>query len=159
MEKSAKIEKGRKVRVEYTVKVDGKVVESTLGKPPLYYEHGKPHVLPAMQRQLEGLREGDQKSFELEAADAYGPHDEARVQLVDYAELPPRSSLVPGMTLQETQPDGSVKVGRVVELRENGALLDFNHPMAGRRLCYQVKIISVMSGEGNPDIFPHMRFE
>lgn len=159
MEKSERVEKGKKVRVEYTVKVDGKVVETTVGKPPLYYEQGKKHVLEALQRQLEGLREGDEKTFELSAAEAYGPREESRVQMIPYSELPPRESLSPDMMLQETQPDGSLKVGRVVELLDEGARIDFNHPMAGQKLHYHVRIVSVMSGDSNPDFFPRMQFD
>lgn len=159
MKQESKIEKGKKVRLHYTVSIDGKLAESTEGKPALFYEHGKKQILQGMQSQLEGLKEGDEKEFSLAPENAYGPYDDGQVACVEYAELPPREQLKTGMTLQETQPDGSVKVGRIKELQEKGALMDFNHPMAGKTLHYKVKIVSVMSGEAGPDIFPHMKFE
>lgn len=153
------IEDGKKVRLHYTVEADGKVVESTEGKPALFYEQGKKHVLPAMQAKLKGLKEGDQIEFSLTPDQAYGERDEKNIEKIPYSELPPRENLQPGMTLQEKQSDGSVKVGRIVKLNEDGALMDFNHPMAGKQLKYKIKVISVISGDAAPDIFPRMKFE
>ena len=157
-EKKQKISQGKKVRIEYTVRIDGEIVESTEGKPALYYEQGKQHVLRGLQDKLEGLTEGQEVEFTLTPDQAYGFRDESKVEHMPYSELPPREQMRPDMLLQERQADGSVKVARVVELKENGALVDLNHPRAGKTLNYRVKVLSVMSGPSNDDTFPRMKF-
>ena len=154
-----RIEKGKKVRISYTVKVDNEIIETTKGKPPLFYEQGKPQVLAGIQRHLEGKFEGDVVKFDLTPAEAYGLHDPTKMQNIPFSEMPPRESLKIGMMLQDRQKDGSVKVGRVKEVKDTCVVLDFNHPMAGKTLAYEIEIVTVMSGMPLQGGFPHMSFE
>ncbi len=152
------IESGKSVRVDFTATADGQVVESTAGRPPLYYTQGDGRVLPGFQKNVEGLKEGDECEFDLSPEEAYGPFREEAVVEVPSSEMPPRA-LKPGMILQETLPDGTVKVGRVQEIREGTVVMNFNHPMAGKTLHYKVKVVSVMSGVSLFSKFPQMKFE
>ena len=152
------IETGKSVRVEFTATSGGHVVESTAGRPPLYYVHGDGRVLPGFQKKLEGHKEGDELEFELSPEEAYGPFRDEAVIEIPKSEVPQRD-LKPGMILQETQPDGTVKVGRVQEIRESGIVMNFNHPMAGKTLHYKIRVVSVMSGASLFSKFPQMKFE
>ncbi len=152
------IGQGKSIRVAYTVWCGDEVMESTEGRPPLYYKHGDSRVLPAFQRNLEGLKEGDEAEFTLEPAEAYGPYRPEAVQEVPKSEMPD-CELKAGQVLQDTLPDGSLKIGRVQEIREQSVIMNFNHPMAGKILRYKVKVISVMSGADLSAFLPKMRFE
>lgn len=152
------ISAGKSVRVAYTVWVGEAVVETTEGRPPLYYKQGDHRVLPAFQKKLEGLREGESCEFTLEPAEAYGPWRPEALVEIPISEMP-REGLAVGRVLQEEQPDGSLKIGRVQEIREKTVLMNFNHPMAGKTLRYKVRVVSVMSGADLPGFLPSMRFE
>lgn len=152
------ISQGKSVRVAYTVWCGDEIVETTEGRPPLYYKHGDSRVLPAFQRSLEGLKEGDDAEFTLEPAEAYGPYRPEAVLEIPKTEMPDRE-LKAGQVLQETLADGSLKIGRVQEIREQSVVMNFNHPMAGKTLRYKIKVVSVMSGANLTAFLPKMRFE
>lgn len=152
------IEAGKSVRVAYTVWSEETVVETTDGRPPLYYKQGDSRVLPAFQRKLEGLKEGDVAEFTLEPEEAYGVYHPDAVMEIQKTEMP-ECELRIGQVLQETLSDGSLKIGRVQEIRENSVVMNFNHPMAGKILRYKVRVVSVMSGADLASFLPKMRFE
>jgi FKBP-type peptidyl-prolyl cis-trans isomerase SlyD len=154
-----KVEKGKKIRISYTVKVNGEVIETTKGKPPLFYEQGKPQVLASIQNNLEGKFEGEVVKFDLTPLEAYGVYDQSKIQNIPLSEMPPKENLKVGMMLQDKQKDGGVKVGRVKEINVDHVVLDFNHPMAGKTLSYEVDIITVMSGMPLQGGVPRMDFE
>jgi len=140
---SGKIVKGRSVQIHFTVTSEGRVLETTKGKPPLYYVQGNPKILPAMQAKLEGLEQGASLEFVLGPEEAYGPYRPEAVIEVSRSEMPD-SELKVGMMLQETLENGQIKVGRLEEIREKSVLMNFNHPMAGKTLHYHVEVVSVM---------------
>ena len=152
---SDKIEKGRSVQIHFTVTSEGQVLETTKGKPPLYYVQGNPKILPAMQAKLEGLKQGDVLEFDLTPAEAYGPYRPEAVIEVSRSEMP-ECELKIGMMLQETLEEGQIKVGRLEEIREKSVLMNFNHPMAGKTLHYHVEVVSVMESLPLPGILPRM---
>jgi len=133
---------GRKIQIHYSVESEGRLVDSTQGKPPHYYIHGGSSLLPAIQRHLEGRREGETVEFTLSPEETYGPHDPAALIEVPKSEMPKRELKI-GMILQELTEGGQVKIGRVAEIREHSIVMNFNHPMAGKILHYRVTIHSV----------------
>lgn len=133
---------GRKIQIHYTVEEEGRVADTTEGKPPLYYIHGGASLLPAIQRRLAGRREGETVEFTLPPEEAYGAFDPAALIEVPMSEMPKRELKV-GMMLQEETGGGQVKVGRIAEIREHSVVMNFNHPMAGKTLHYKVRIHSV----------------
>lgn len=152
------ISAGKTVRAAYTVWSDEAIVETTQGRPPLYYRHGDPRVLPAFQKKLEGMREGEETEFTLEAHEAYGPWKAEAVVDIPRDQFP-AGPMKAGMILHEELPDGTLKIGRVEEVGEASVRMNFNHPMAGKTLRYKVRIVSVMAGTDVPPFMPAMRFE
>ncbi|HTL48094.1 MAG TPA: FKBP-type peptidyl-prolyl cis-trans isomerase [Verrucomicrobiae bacterium] len=154
--KNEVIQEGKSVRLHYTVTSEGKIIESTRGKPPFYYVQGNPRVLPALQRKVEGKREGETLEFTLAPEEAYGLlKPEALVEL-PMSEMPQGRELKVGMVLQEEQPDGSLKVGRIHEIKKDSVIMNFNHPMAGKTLTYRVEVVSVTSQSASGGPFPFM---
>ena len=153
-----KITAGKSVRIHFTVTAeDGQVLESTKGKPPLYYVQGSSRILAALQQKLEGRTEGEVLEFTLQPEDAYGPFRPEAVEEISRTEMPADRELQAGMTLQETRPDGSLKVGRILEVRQDTVLMNFNHPMAGKVLHYKVEVTGVMDKASAPGLMPMMR--
>ena len=69
------IENGKKVRIHYTLKVDGNIIDSSRDSEPLEYEHGAGQIIPGLERVLEGLKKGESRQVHIGPDDAYGPID------------------------------------------------------------------------------------
>ena len=137
------VEKGSKVSVEYTLSLDGgKVVESNSGKEPLIYEQGAGKMLPAFEAQVNGLKPGAAKEFDLSPEQAYGPVRKELYQTVDAAQIPADARKV-GTMLMAQADNGEQRRVRVHEINGDKIVLDLNHPLAGKKLHFAVKIVSV----------------
>jgi len=134
-----KIAPGKVVSLRYTVSLpDSKVVHSNVDGYPIKYKQGDGKLLPALEAALEGLVAGDEKSVSLPPEDAY-PVDHAAFQEVPLDQVPEDLRQV-GAVFRPMGSRGSI---RVAEIKEDTAVLDFNHPLAGKTLTYDVTILSV----------------
>jgi len=133
------IAEGMEVTFTYTLTVEGEVIESNAGQEPLVYVQGDGQVLPALEAQLVGLNVGDKKNVSLSAADAYGEYLDAALQEVPLERVPAAARVV-GNVLQSDAYAGPI---RVSEVKEDVVVLDFNHPMAGKDLEFDITIVGV----------------
>jgi FKBP-type peptidyl-prolyl cis-trans isomerase 2 len=134
------VEAGRKVSFEYTLTLpDGSVVESNVGGKPFAYEQGKGQIIPGLEKALRGLKAGDSKKVTVPPEDAYGPVRAEAQREVPLARIPEEARKAGSMLAAEGFP-GSI---RVAEVRKDTALLDFNHPLAGKTLTFDVHILTV----------------
>lgn len=137
---------GKQVALEYTLKTEDKgVVESNVGKAPLLYTHGQQQLIPGLEKALEGMREGESKHVTVPPEQAYGPLNPSAVQEVKKDAIPKEAQKV-GAQLQGRGKDGQVLYPRVVEVRQDTVMLDFNHPLAGKTLQFDVKVLEIKSG-------------
>ena len=137
------IEKGRTVSIHYILRVDGKVLESTVGKAPLTYHQGDGKILPALAKALEGLKEGDHKRVVLPPQKAYGLNDPKQYRLVKKSSFPIDLKLLPGMVVDIKSPQGDVLPAIVWEVHKDDVLLNFNHPLAGKTLVFDVTVVKI----------------
>jgi FKBP-type peptidyl-prolyl cis-trans isomerase SlyD len=144
------VSEGKNVSLEYTLKLDDKsVVESNVGKQPLTYTHGTRQIIPGLEKALEGLAVGDTKEVTVAPADAYGEQDPKALQEVQ-KKLIPADALVVGTRLQGKSPDGQMVYPRVAEIKDDTVVLDFNHPLAGKTLHFDVKILDIQQQQTQP---------
>jgi FKBP-type peptidyl-prolyl cis-trans isomerase SlyD len=88
------------------------------------------------------MKVGDSKQVTVKPEDAYGPVNKDAVSEIEKDQIP-EDSLKVGTVLQGQNPDGRVLIARVVEIKEDTVLLDYNHPLAGKTLYFDVKILDV----------------
>lgn len=143
---------GKAVSIEYTLKVDDKVVDSNVGGEPLTYEHGAGRIIPGLEKALEGMKKGEAKHVTVPPKDGYGEHDPQGLQEVK-KEMIPQDAKV-GTMLNGTRPDGRKVMVVVKEIRDKTVLLDFNHPLAGKTLNFDVKILDVKDAPKEPAAAP-----
>jgi FKBP-type peptidyl-prolyl cis-trans isomerase 2/predicted Fe-Mo cluster-binding NifX family protein len=105
------------------------------------YLHGHGQLLPALERELEGLVAGDRATATLSPADAYGERDESRMIQAPTDELP--ADATPGSRIHARLPDGRNMFLTLVAIDGPTATLDANHPLAGRTLVYEVEVREV----------------
>lgn len=137
------IEKGKKVAVEYTVFLaDGTQIDSNVGEDPLVLVVGSNQVFPALEEALIGLHAGDEKQVHLQPEEAYGPIVQEAFKEVDLEAVPDSFRYV-GAVLGIQDPAGGVFPIRVHQINDKKAVLDFNHPLAGQALRFEMKVIEV----------------
>ena len=137
------IASGKKVSLDYTLTVDGKVMDSSQRRGPLQYTHGEGKIIPGLSRQLEGLKVGDEKNIVVSPEEAYGNVDPRAFEEVPKSEMPKDLNLTVGTRLQAKAPDGRSLLVTVSEVKKDSVLLNFNHPLAGKELHFKVKILDI----------------
>ncbi len=131
------------VQLEYTLTSEGKVVDSTQGREPFRYVHGKGQIIPGLERQLAGLHVGDTKDITVEPNEAYGPVDPAAVIEVPKEQLPPNVTPEVGMVLRGADPHGREFRATVQDIKPKSVTLNLNHPLAGKTLLFHVKVLEI----------------
>jgi len=135
------IENGSKVKVHYTGKFeDNNVFDTSKDKEPLEFTVGSGQLIPGFEQGVVGLNAGDKKTIEIEPENAYGPVREDLVNEVPKANLPENVQV--GQTLQAQTEQGPVVV-TVVELNETMGKVDANHPLAGKKLIFDLEVVEV----------------
>lgn len=133
---------GRQVAIEYTLRVDGEVADTNVGEEPVVFEQGNHQILPALEEALEGMSVGESKKVALSSEQGYGPVDPERFKTVP-AEQVPEEARKAGAQLLARTPEGQPMPVRVHEVKGDEIVMDFNHPLAGRPLQFDVKILDV----------------
>ena len=138
------ISPGTRVTLTYSVyDEDGDLVDASEAGSPLVYLHGYGQLVPGLERQMEGLWAGQKRSFEVPAEEAYGEHDPDDVFQVARDELPEPDQVKLEDEFEFEDGEGEALLLRVVEILEDGFLVDANHPLAGVGLRFEVAIESV----------------
>ena len=137
------VKDGMSVSFDYTLKdTDGKVIETSKGNKPLTYIHGQKSMIPGLEKQLAGMKVGDEKNVRVKPEDAYGPVNKNAFLEVPKEKLP-ANGLKVGAMLATKSPEGQVGMVRVHEIKEKTVVMDMNHPMAGKTLVFDVKIVDI----------------
>ncbi|MDZ7668118.1 MAG: peptidylprolyl isomerase [Gammaproteobacteria bacterium] len=137
------IDERSRVTLHFAVLLDsGEEVDTTRRGKPATFEMGDGSLLPGFEAALLGMRPGDDAQIELEPEQAFGEHRRENVQLLDRARFRD-VELEPGVVISFDAPDGALP-GVVRRVFERTVEVDFNHPLAGRRIVFDVSIIKVL---------------
>ena len=140
------------VTIGYTLKDDaGKVLDSSEGGEPLTYLHGTGDIVPGLEKALDGKQEGDAISVSLSPEEAYGQRDERQVRNIPLRKLP-KGKVEVGMQYEITTEAGPM-LALVTAVRGDYATIDANHPLAGMRLHFDVKVVGVR--DATPEELEH----
>lgn len=144
-----KVENTKMVAVNYVLTVDGQIADQNPSGQPLEFICGTGMLLPKFEGALLGKEPGDKVSFTLAPADGYG-----EIQKEAIVELPKTIFSTPEGTIAEdilfvgniipmSTADGQRLNGVVKEVKDEAIVMDFNHPMAGKTLNFDVEVVSV----------------
>jgi FKBP-type peptidyl-prolyl cis-trans isomerase SlyD len=141
------IQEGSIVSIEYTLTDDaGKVIDSNVGKEPLTFVQGAGQIVGGLERELQGLKVGDQKEVQVKPEDGYGLPSQQAFQELPRETIPAEAQKA-GVSLMAKGPDGRAIPIRVHEVKEKTVVVDFNHPLAGKTLHFDVKIKDIKAAE------------
>ncbi len=137
------VESGKTVRFDYSLLVEGKEVENSSGVEPVQFVHGQGDIVPGLEKELAGMKVGEEKTINVKMEEGYGPIDPQAIQEVPRELIPSDIDLQPGTLLQMNDDQGNVFPATVVEVKQDKVKLDFNHPLAGKDLTFKVKIVDI----------------
>lgn len=126
----------------------GSDIVSTFDENPATLQVGSGQLAPFLESCLIGLPEGAHQSFELTAEQAFGPRNPELLQKVSLSTLhensDPDHTYAIGDLVDFAAPGGGQFAGVLLEIGELDALFDFNHPLAGQAVKFEVRIIGVL---------------
>jgi len=138
-----KIDNNHKVTITYTMTLDdGELVDSTPENAPLTYVQGEGELIEGVEKRLAGLTKGESVNIVLTPEEGFGQVDPEALIEIPNSDLPPEALKIHAV-LEGQGPQGQSIEGRVVDLQENSAVVDFNHPLAGKTLNFAVTIVDV----------------
>lgn len=136
---------GKRVTLHFSVLLmDGVIVDSTKDRAPATFSVGDGNLLPGFEQALFGLKAGDKRSIVLEAANAFGPHNPDNIQHMRRGLFSREMTLEPGVVVSFADKSKAELPGVIVEAGDDQVIVDFNHPLAGKDLTFQVEIINVV---------------
>lgn len=142
------IEKNKVVVLTYTAMADGMIVDEARADRPLDYIQGFHMLIPKFEAELEGKAEGDTFAFEVSPEEGYGTYDPGH-----RFDIPKDSFVVDGKLREDLlavgrvipmlNGAGEVCMAQIIEIKDAAVTVDFNHPMAGKTLSFQGRVLSV----------------
>ena len=132
------------VSIDYTLTNDaGEVIDSSAGGEPLVYLQGAGNIIVGLEKALDGKQVGDELTVVVEPEEAYGEYSAELVSTLNRAMFEGVDELEVGMQFHASGPDGSTQIVTIRDLEGDQVTVDGNHPLAGQRLNFQVKITDV----------------
>jgi FKBP-type peptidyl-prolyl cis-trans isomerase SlpA len=134
----------REITLHFTVSLmDGTVMDSTRDKRPATFVWGDGSLLPGFERAILGLKPGDRRSVFIDAENGFGPRNPDNVQSFRDHTFSPDLELKPGVVVNFADASGAELPGVITGHEDGWVTVDFNHPLAGRDLTFEVEIIDV----------------
>lgn len=132
------------VAFDYTLTLDsGEEVDKSPAGQPLGFITGSSQIIPGLEKQMMGMTKGDSVKLSVDSESAYGPVNPELFQEVKRDQFPAEMEIKAGMTFQSQGPQGPMVIN-VKELKDDDTvIIDLNHPLAGKRLHFDVSITEV----------------
>lgn len=148
MTNEQRIGPGKRVTLHFSVlMLDGGVVDSTKERAPATFTVGDGNLLPGFEESIFGLKAGDKRSILLEAARAFGPRNPENIQVMRRSQFSKDMPMEPGVVVSFADKSKAELPGVITEVGDDTVMVDFNHPLAGLDLTFQVEIINVVDAD------------
>lgn len=135
---------GTRVTIHFSLAMeDGTLIDSNFDKEPAIFEVGDGNLLPAFEEVLFGLKEGDTDIYSMPPEKAFGQHNPSNVQMMPRSGFDPSITLEKGLVLSFADASQSELPGVVSEFDDTTVSVDFNHPLAGHTITYNVAILKI----------------
>ena len=131
------------VSMHYTLTVDGEIFDSSEGEEPIVFIQGFGNIITGLEKALYGLKVGDKKKVHVTPEEGYGEIDPEAIQKVPRDEFPSDIPLEKGVNLEMKDEDGEIFSAVIVEVYPDNIKLDFNDPLAGKNLEFDVEIVEL----------------
>lgn len=131
------------VKLDYTLIVEDEIMESTAEGEPIEFIQGIGQIIPGLEEALYGMKVSDKKTVTIQPEDAYGEYDPDSLEVAKKEEFSEEIPLDVGTFLDLRDNEGEVLSAQIVEADEETITLDFNHPLAGKVLTFEITIAAL----------------
>jgi FKBP-type peptidyl-prolyl cis-trans isomerase 2 len=140
------IEKGSKVKVEFTGKLqNGTVFDKSDKDKPLEFTVGEGRIIPGFEQAVAEMDSGEVKTVTIPKEKAYGNKDTSLMRRFNKSALPQGFVPEKGMLIELGLPSGDIIPATIVEVSDSDVVVDLNHPLAGQDLTFDIKVLDVKS--------------
>lgn len=136
----SKVSKDLVVSMEYELRVDGELIDSADANDLLEFIQGHGHIIPGLEREIEGMAIDESKEVFVKAVDAYGEYDPEEFVELPKSEFPDDFPFEPGTEVVMENEEGEEMSAFIEEVTLDSVTLNFNHPLAGKDLTFKVTI-------------------
>jgi len=133
------------VTLDYKLIVEEEMLESTEDGEPILFIQGIGQIIPGLENALYGMEVGDQKTVVIQPEEAYGEYDPESLQEAKKEEFSEEVPLDVGTFLDLEDDEGDVLSAQVIAAEEDTVTLDFNHPLAGKTLTFEITVADLRS--------------
>jgi len=145
--KPTRIENDVIVSLLFTLTVDGEIIDDADENEPFLYLHGHENVIPGMEKELAGMKIGESKSFTVQPEGGYGDSDPDGILHLPRSEFPEDIPLDPGLELEMRDENEQILYATVISSTPTMIKLDFNHPLAGKELNFEVTVLDLEAAD------------
>jgi FKBP-type peptidyl-prolyl cis-trans isomerase SlyD len=131
------------VKLDYTLHVEDEIMESTDDGEPIAFIQGIGQIIPGLENALYGMKVGEKKTISIEPEEAYGAYDPESLEVARKDEFSEEIPLDVGTFLDLRDDEGEVLSAQIIEADEETVTLDFNHPLAGKALTFEVIVAEI----------------
>ncbi len=136
---------GDRVTLHYRLACNGENIVNTFAAQPETFRIGQGDIDPRLEVLLTGLQADDHRTYELDPGAAFGNHDAGMVHDLPRADFTADMVLAPGHDVEFTLPNGQTLNGIIRSIDAETVRVDFNHPLAGLPVVFEVKILAIQS--------------
>ena len=143
-DEKALVKKGNRIKVHYTGTLqDGTIFDKSKEGEPLEFTVGSGQIIPGFDKAVEGMKLNEEKKVTLKTEDAYGKRDETAIREFPKNSLPENFKPEKGVMIKLQDQTGRAMPGTVTDITENSITVDLNHPLAGKDLTFDIKVIGI----------------
>lgn len=144
------------VSMAYKLTVDGEVLDEAGAEDALQFLQGHRNIIPGLENQIAGMKVGEEKSVVVPPETGYGEVDKDAIDEIPSSEFPEDVTPEVGMELEIKDKDGNEMYGRVLSIQGDTVTMDFNHPLAGKELRFEIKIVDLRAATGEEMAHGHV---
>ncbi len=154
--KPTEVQKDIVVSLDYTLKVDGELIDSSEETGPIQFIQGNGEIIPGLEIKIEGMKMDETRDLRIAPGDAYGDLDPEAVIDVPLSDLPQDMPIEPGTEIEVRDEDGNSMDARILAVKSELVTLDFNHPLAGKELDFHVKVVGLRNSTEEERLHGHV---
>ncbi|CAD5108674.1 FKBP-type peptidyl-prolyl cis-trans isomerase [Zestomonas carbonaria] len=148
------------VSIDYTLTNDaGEVIDSSAGGAPLVYLHGAGNIIVGLEKALTGKQAGDEVDVSIDPEEAYGEYSAELVSTLNRSLFEGVDVLEVGMQFHASAPNGGMQIVTIRDIDGEDITVDGNHPLAGQRLNFKVKVVNVRDASDEEIAHGHIHGE
>ena len=134
---------GDLLKLHYRLNCNGEEIANTFADEPETFRLGQGEIDPRLEALLIGLQTGDHRTYELDPGAAFGSHEAGMIHTLPRSDFAAGIDLIPGHDIEFTLPNGQTLHGIVRGVTAEAVEVDFNHPLAGLPVVFEVKILAI----------------